>query len=71
MKSCVRQKCQQIFSKPGMTDLLDGCLWFVDWFEVADNPSFVYKEIPCPDALVNRTTMDRRPLNDVSNSCGN
>ncbi len=55
-KSCVMQRCEDLFSKPGMEDLLDGCRWFVDWFQVADNPALVFREVACPDAL-----------NDVSN----
>lgn len=50
-KSCVTQRCDDLFSKPGMEDLLDGCHWFVDWFEAADNPALVFKEVTCPDAL--------------------
>jgi hypothetical protein len=49
---------------------MDACDWFVDWFEVADNPEFLYKEIPCPQALIDRTSMDRRSANDVQNNCG-
>jgi hypothetical protein len=26
----------------------DGCLWFVDWFEVADNPKFTSEQTNCP-----------------------
>jgi hypothetical protein len=37
---------------------------------LADNPDFLYKEVTCPDALVQRTTMDRRSVGDVQNNCG-
>jgi len=48
-KSCVMNKCTQVFAnKP---DLLAGCTWFVNWFEVADNPNLVAKEIACPQMI--------------------
>jgi hypothetical protein len=50
-KSCVKQRCENIFSKSGMEDLLAGCLWYADWFEAADNPALVFKEVECPNAL--------------------
>jgi hypothetical protein len=71
LKQCVRTKCEQVFgSKSELGALMDACDWFVDWFEVADNPEFLYKEIPCPQALIDRTSMDRRSANDVQNNCG-
>jgi len=48
-KSCVMNKCNQIFAN--RADLLAGCTWFVNWFEVADNPNMVVKEITCPAML--------------------
>lgn len=52
-KSCVRTMCNNLFgSKPEMAELLDGCLWFVDWFETADNPMFLSKEVTCPAELI-------------------
>ncbi|MBN2715211.1 MAG: hypothetical protein JXX14_05105 [Deltaproteobacteria bacterium] len=50
-KSCVRDMCTGVFSKSGLEDLLAGCLWYVDWMNVADNPAFRYKVIDCPDVL--------------------
>lgn len=50
-KSCVMQRCEDLFAEPGMANLLDGCRWFVDWFEAADNPALVFREVACPDAL--------------------
>ena len=51
-KSCVMNKCQQVFA--GKADLLAGCDWFVNWFEVADNPNLTAKEITCPALLRSR-----------------
>lgn len=43
-KACVRQKCMNIPAGGAR----DGCLWFVDWFEVADNPKFTSTQTNCP-----------------------
>lgn len=43
-KDCVRQHCMKIPQGPAR----DGCLWFVDWFEVADNPKFTSQPVDCP-----------------------
>jgi hypothetical protein len=43
-KECVRQNCNKIPAGPAR----DGCLWFVDWFEVADNPKFTSQATTCP-----------------------
>ena len=54
LKSCVMQKCTSVFSDKGLTELADGCRWFVDWFQAADNPSLQYAEVACPNDLMNR-----------------
>jgi hypothetical protein len=48
-KACVTQKCQAAFgSKP---DLMAGCTWFTGWFNDADNPDVVFKQISCPSEI--------------------
>jgi hypothetical protein len=54
LKSCVMQKCTSVFQQKGLTDLAAGCQWFVDWFQVADNPTLKYAEVACPSALMDR-----------------
>lgn len=51
IKQCVRDMCTNVFGSRGFGDLEQGCLWYVDWFEAADNPDFVYQEVPCPQEL--------------------
>lgn len=46
-KECVRQKCSLIPAG----DARNGCLWFVDWFQAADNPNFRYEPIDCPSDM--------------------
>jgi glycosyl hydrolase family 45 len=43
-KECVRQQCAKIPAG----DARDGCLWFVDWLEVADDPKFTSQPTDCP-----------------------
>lgn len=44
--SCVQSMCNTVFA--GKTDLLAGCNWFLNWFQAADNPTFVYLPVNCP-----------------------
>lgn len=48
-KDCVRQKCQTVFAN--RPDLMRGCDWFLGWFNAADNPNFVVKQIACPQDI--------------------
>lgn len=68
-KSCVANRCNSVFASRGLTDLYQGCMWFVDWFQAADNPSLKYKEVACPSELTSRSGMSRGALNDVSTAC--
>ena len=43
-KECVRQKCMTLPAGGPR----NGCLWFVDWFEIADNPNFTSQPTNCP-----------------------
>jgi hypothetical protein len=70
-KSCLAQKCDSVFGSRGLTDLQAGCKFYADWFEAADNPALKYKEVACPAEIIAKTGMDRRPVNDISRSCGN
>jgi hypothetical protein len=51
--TCIRNRCQSVFS--GKTDMLNGCNWFVDWFGMADNPTFSFQQISCPAAITQRS----------------
>lgn len=46
-KQCVRNKCNQLPAG----EVRDACNWFVDWFQVADNPKFRYEPTNCPAGL--------------------
>ena len=49
-KTCVQNMCNTVFA--GKADLMAGCTWFLGWFNAADNPTFVYKQIACPAAII-------------------
>jgi hypothetical protein len=51
--NCVRQKCQTVFS--GKPDLQAGCDWFLGWFNAADNPNLLFKQIACPSAITQKS----------------
>jgi hypothetical protein len=67
IKNCVMQRCSSVFGSRGLTELEAGCRWFVDWFEAADNPELLYREIACPQELKSRG-MDRDTMD--SSACG-
>lgn len=50
-RECTRQKCESVFGSRGLDEMYDGCMWFVDWFGAADNPSFTYQQVECPAEL--------------------
>jgi hypothetical protein len=43
-KECVRQQCTKIPAGAAR----DGCIWFVEWFQAADNPKFTSQTTNCP-----------------------
>jgi len=68
-KSCLTQRCDNVFGSRGLTDLHQGCLWYADWMEAADNPSLKYREVACPTEIILRSGVDRGFLNDIDTSC--
>jgi hypothetical protein len=68
-KSCLTQSCNDLFGSRGLDQLQEGCLWYADWFEAADNPALQYQEVECPAELTQQSGMDRSGLGDISNSC--
>ncbi len=51
IKGCVANKCQSLFGSRGLDEMYDACMWYVDWFQAADNPSFRFETIECPSEL--------------------
>lgn len=54
--ACVQNKCNTVFA--GKQDMLDGCTWFLGWFNGADNPNFTYQKIACPSEITQRSGLN-------------
>jgi hypothetical protein len=50
-KQCLTNKCNSIFTD---ATLREGCLFYADWFEAANNPTMLYKEVDCPQYLIDK-----------------
>ncbi|MBN2804112.1 MAG: carbohydrate-binding protein, partial [Deltaproteobacteria bacterium] len=49
---CIKNMCQSAFGSK--TLLMNGCNWFLGWFQNSNNPSVVYKKLSsCPKAITN------------------
>lgn len=51
-QSCVKDMCAAAFT--GYDNLLRGCEWFADWYMAADNPTYNWEEIECPQYLIDK-----------------
>jgi hypothetical protein len=54
-QTCLRNKCNAVFGSKSKL-LLDGCLWQANWYMAANNPTVLYKEVTCPEYLVQKYT---------------
>jgi hypothetical protein len=54
-QECVRNKCNSVFGRDSKyKNLLDGCLWFANWYMTADNPTYIYKKVDCPQYFLDK-----------------
>ena len=51
-QQCVKDMCDAAFGNAGFPNLLRGCHWFADWFMAADNPTYNWEEVECPQYLI-------------------
>ena len=51
-QQCVRDMCDAAFANSGFPNLLRGCHWFADWYMAADNPTYHWEEVECPQYLI-------------------
>jgi len=55
-QKCLADRCHRAFdglTKKGERNyMLEGCLWSSEWFYAADNPNVDWKEVPCPQYLI-------------------
>jgi len=63
-QTCIRNKCTDAFT--GFDNLLNGCMWFADWYMAADNPTYNWEEVECPQYLLDKylTTINLTRHND-------
>jgi hypothetical protein len=59
IKNCLRAKNDALFRAKGLTEMAAGLDWFIDWYEAADNPNLIYREVACPQALVDISGLKR------------
>ncbi|MBN2531342.1 MAG: hypothetical protein JXB88_00550 [Spirochaetales bacterium] len=59
IKNCLRTKNDNLFRSRGLTEMAEGLDWFIDWFEAADNPTLIFREVSCPQELINISGMQR------------
>jgi hypothetical protein len=55
-KTCLTTKCNSAFSgtSTAIQTLRNGCLWLADWMQAANNPNVLYKQVDCPQYLVDK-----------------
>ena len=49
-QECVIKKCDEVFKD--WPNLLRGCRWYAEWYMAADNPTYNWEEVECPQYLV-------------------
>ena len=53
-QSCVTEMCNAAFGDSKYPNLLRGCLWFSNWYMAADNPTYQWEEVDCPQYLIDK-----------------
>jgi len=53
-QSCVKDMCDAAFGDSKYPNLLRGCHWFADWYMAADNPTYQWEEVECPQYLLDK-----------------
>jgi len=63
-QQCVLKKCDEVFKD--WPNLLRGCRWYAEWYMAADNPTYNWEEVECPQYLIDHylttfnTTLENR-----------
>jgi hypothetical protein len=57
-QNCLKNKCNSVFSggnnATAIAKLNEGCLWLANWMQAAGNPNVLYKQVDCPQDLIDR-----------------
>ncbi|MBN2738191.1 MAG: hypothetical protein JXR70_14500 [Spirochaetales bacterium] len=59
LKKCLRERNNSLFRSRGLTQMAEGLDWFIDWYQAADNPRIIRKEVPCPQEITDKSGMKR------------
>jgi hypothetical protein len=51
LKACLKSKNDSLFRARGLTEMAAGLDWFINWYQAADNPNVIVKEVPCPSEI--------------------
>lgn len=51
-QTCVIEMCEAVF--PKHPNLLRGCKWFAEWYMAADNPTYNWEAVECPQYLIDK-----------------
>ena len=67
-QQCVKDMCDAAFGNAGYPNLLRGCHWFADWYMAADNPTYHWEEVECPQYLIDHymTTINTTKSNNYA-----
>ena len=60
--------CDAAFKDSGFDNLYRGCTWFADWYMAADNPTYQWEEVECPQYLLDHylTTINTSKSNNYA-----
>lgn len=53
-RSCMSSICDELFLGAHRARLKQACIWFINWFEMADNPRVLYRKVGCPQNVFSR-----------------
>lgn len=64
-QDCIHERCDAAFKDSGFDNLYRGCNWFADWYMAADNPTYQWEEVECPQYLLDHylTTLNKEKSN--------
>ena len=67
-QDCIHERCDAAFKDSGFDNLYRGCIWFADWYMAADNPTYQWEEVECPQYLKDHylTTINKTKSNNYA-----
>ena len=63
-QECVKDMCDAAFGNAGFPNLLRGCHWFAEWYMAADNPTYHWEEVECPQYLIDHYMTTLNPTKE-------